>query len=247
MSIGTNGKATKEEAPRMPAGRPMVRAGQRFTSVFGRLRAIEYVGAAVILALIGTNAIAGETILNQQTLLAEAASKPPVIVGLTAAHKLVPLFPDGDAQQHCDNLCIAGELETWMKNFRKITGESVASGQSEQHEAKALVSSMVLAGSPADEHVAAYYARFDPFILSSKGIKMDAQSIHVTAETDQPGRFDVSWTDSMTNLRTNQVVGEHQFSGTIDAHSDPEFRTAKDVHHNPGGVVVTDARLFGGQ
>jgi hypothetical protein len=165
MSMATNGKATKEEAPRMPPGRPFVRAGQRFASVFGRLRAIEYVGAAVILALIGTNAIAGETILNQQTLLAEAASKPPVIVGLTAAHKLVPLFPDGDAQQHCDNLCIAGELETWMINFRKITGEPVASGQQEQHEAKALVSSMVLAGSPADEHVAAYYARFDPFIF----------------------------------------------------------------------------------
>jgi hypothetical protein len=40
-------------------------------------------------------------------------------------------------------------------------------------------------------------------------------------ETDQPGRFDASWTDVMTNLRTNQVVGEHQFSATIDAHSDP--------------------------
>jgi hypothetical protein len=235
------------EAPRMPAGRPFVRAGQRFASAFGRLRGLEYFGAAVILALIGANAIEGEIILNDRTLIAEAASKPPEIVGLTAAHKLVPLFPDGDAQQHCDNLCIAGELETWMKNFRKITGESVASGQPEQHEAKALVSSMVLAGSPADAHTAAYYARFDPFILSSKGVKLDVQNVHVTPETDQPGRFDVSWTDSMTNLRTNQVVGEHQFSGTIDAHSDPSFRTVKDVHHNPGGVSITNSRIFGEQ
>jgi type IV secretory pathway TrbF-like protein len=239
--------STKEEVPRLPAGRPFVRAGQRFASVFGRLRAIEYVGAAVILALVGANAIEGEIILNDRALIAEAASKPPVIVGLTTAHKLVPLFPDGDAQQHCDNLCIAGELETFMKNFRKITGESVASGQLEQHEAKALVSAFVLANSPADSHVVAYFGRFDPFILSARGVKLDVRNVHVTPETDQPGRFDASWTDVMTNLRTNQVVGEHQFSGTIDAHADPAFRTVKDAHRNPGGVVVTDIRQFGDQ
>jgi hypothetical protein len=109
------------------------------------------------------------------------------------------------------------------------------------------VSAFVLAGSPADAHVAAYYAHFDPFILSSKGVKLDVQNVHVTAETDQPGRFDASWKDVVTNLRTNQVVGEHPFSATIDAHADPSFRTAKDAHRNSGGVVVTDIRQFGEQ
>jgi hypothetical protein len=93
-------------------------------------------------------ALFGEVILNLQNQLAQ---RQPYIVGLTQAHQIVPLFPDGSAAVTCDDLCIDGQLEDWIVSFRTITGEMDAA-QTEQHRLQARAVSMIGAGSDASRY-----------------------------------------------------------------------------------------------
>jgi hypothetical protein len=238
-----NGKtATKEKAPQTsPRGGRFVRPGQRFIGVFGGRRAWNIVIAIAGFAALGVLAIFGEIILNLQNQLAQ---RQPYIVGLTTAHQLVPLFPDGAAPVTCDALCIDGELESWVVNLRTITGEQ-DTAQLAQHRAQAIAASMVGVGTDADRYVKQYYATFNPYTLSAKGVKLDVRNVHVNAEVGVPNRYDAHWTDVVVNTKTGQEVARHPFSAYIDATSVPAARIEENVKDNPGGVVVTHVEQFG--
>lgn len=225
----------------LPRGRSFVRAGQRFVGVLSGRRAWNYYLAIVGLIVLGLLAIQGEIILNLQNQL---ALRQPYIVGLTQAHELVPLFPDGATPVVCDALCIDGELESWVINLRTITGEQ-DTAQLAQHRAQAIAASMVGAGTDADRFVNRYYATFNPYTLSAKGVKLDVRGVHVNAEVGVPNRYDAHWIDVVLNAKTGQEVARHPFSAYIDATSVPAARTEENVRNNPGGLVITHIEQFG--
>jgi hypothetical protein len=245
MSVLTNGAATKlhEDALVRPIARGghFVRTGQRFIGALGDRRAWNYYLAVVALVVLSLFAIFGEVILNLQNQL---ALRQPVIVGLTAAHELVPLFPDGTAAVTCDALCIDGQLEAWLVSFRTITGEQDSS-QTEQHREQAKAASMIAVGSDADKYAKGYYATFDPYTLAARGVKLDVQGVHVSEETGIAGRYDAHWTDVLSNVKTGREVARHNFSAYIDATSVPSARTEQNVMDNPGGVVITHMEQYG--
>jgi len=245
MSVLTNGAATNlhEEALVRPIARGgnFVRTGQEFIGALGSRRAWNYYFAFVALVVLSLFAIFGEVILNLQNQL---ALRQPVIVGLTTAHELVPLFPDGTAAVTCDALCIDGQLEAWIVSFRTITGEQ-DSAQTEQHREQAKAASMIAVGSDADKYAKGYYATFDPYTLSAKGVKLDVRGVHVSEETGIAGRYDAHWTDVLSNVKTGREVARHNFSAYIDATSVPSARTEQNVMDNPGGVVITHMEQYG--
>jgi hypothetical protein len=106
VTTSTNGSSAKAAEAAPPRGGRFVRRGQRFIGVLSGRRAWNVFFAIVGLGVIGLFAIGGEIILNLQNQLAQ---RQPYIVGLTTAHKLVPLFPDGTAALTCDDLCIDGQ------------------------------------------------------------------------------------------------------------------------------------------
>jgi hypothetical protein len=238
-----NGKtATEEKAPQTsPRGGRFVRPGQRFIGALGGRRAWNVAIAIAGFAALGVLAIFGVIILNLQNQLAQ---RQPYIVGLTTAHQLVPLFPDGAAPAICDALCVDGELESWVGDLRKITSEQDAA-QTEQHAAQRRAVSKVGAGSDADRYVKQYYATFNPYTLSLKGVKLDVRGVHVNAEIGVPNRYDAHWTDVVVNTKTGQDVARHPFSAYIDATSVPGARTEENVKDNPGGVVITHIEQYG--
>jgi hypothetical protein len=240
VSIATNGKPTKED-PRMPAGRPLVRAGQRFIGALAGRRAWNVFFAFAGMSALGVAAIGGEIILNLQNQLAQ---RQPYIVGLTTAHKLVPLFPDGTAAVTCDDLCIDGQLEDWVTSFRTITGE-VDAAQTEQHRLQARAVSMIGAGSDAERYAKNYYAAVNPYTDSAKGMKLEVKFAHVSAVVGMTGKFEAHWTDVVSNIRNGQEMGRHNYSAYIDATSVPGARSEQNVHDNPGGVVITHVEQFG--
>lgn len=236
--MSTNGTAT---APAPPKGGRFVRPGQRFIGALAGRRAWNVFFAFLGLAALGVLAIFGEVILNLQNQL---ALREPYIVGLTTAHKIDPLFPDGVASLPCDPLCIDGELESLVVNLRTITGEQDPA-QLAQHRAQAIAASMIGAGSDADKYVRQYYATFNPYTLSARGVKLDVRDAHVYAEVGVPNRYDAHWTDVVINAKTGQEVTRHAYSADIDATSVPGARTEQNVKDNPGGVVVTHIEQHG--
>jgi hypothetical protein len=245
MSLSTNGAATKDhdEASARPIARGgnFVRTGQGFIGALGSRRVWNCYLAVVALIVLSLFAIFGEVILNLQNQL---ALRQPVIVGLTTAHELVPLFPDGTAAVTCDALCIDGQLEAWVVSFRTITGEQ-DSAQTEQHREQAKAVSMIAVGSDADKYAKGYYATFNPYTLSAKGVKLDVRGVHVSAETAITGRYDAHWTDIISNMKTGREVARHNFSAYIDATSVPGARTEQNVMDNPGGVIITHVEQYG--
>jgi hypothetical protein len=243
MSVSTNGAATKDEVAARPIARGgnFVRTGQQFVGAIGNRRAWNYYLAVVALVLLSLFAIFGEIILNLQNQL---ALRQPVIVGLTTAHELVPLFPDGTAAVTCDALCIDGQLEAWIVSFRTITGEQ-DSAQTEQHREQAKATSMIAVGSDADKYAKGYYATFNPYTLSAKGVKLEVRGVHVSEEAGIAGRYDAHWTDVVSNVKTGHEVARRNFSAYIDATSVPGARTEQNVMDNPGGVVITHMEQYG--
>ena len=235
--MSTNGTAT---APAPPKGGRFVRPGQRFIGALAGRRAWNIVIAIAGFAALGVLAIFGEIILNLQNQL---ALRQPYIVGLTTAHQLVPLFPDGPAAP-CDPLCIDGELEAWIVNLRTITGEQDPRGLRSTVR-QAIAASMVGVNSDADKYVKQYYATFNPYTLSARGVKLDVRDVHVYAEVGVPNRYDAHWTDVVINAKTGQEVSRHAYSADIDATSAPGARTEDNVKYNPGAVVVSHVEQHG--
>jgi hypothetical protein len=225
----------------MPVGRRFVRPGQRFIGALAGRRAWNVAIAIAGFAALVVLGIFGEVILNLQNQLAQ---RQPYIVGLTTAHKLVPLFPDGTASATCDDLCIDGELESWVGDLRKISGEQDAV-QPEQHAAQRRALSKVASGSQAADYVRWYYQNFNPFTNSSKGAKLDVRDAHVTAEVGVPNRYDAHWTDVVVNAKTGQEMARRNFSAYIDATSVPGARTDDSVRDNPGGVLISHVEQYG--
>jgi hypothetical protein len=247
----TNGKATAEEAPHdeaesmpsaMPRGGRFVRPGQRFISALGARRAWQYYFGVLGLAAVCILALDRVDILNLQNQL---TLRQPYIVGLDAAHRINPLFPNGPASSvTCDRLCMEGELADWVSSLRCVTGE-MDTAQPLQHSCQAKAVAYVAAGSDADSYVKRYYQRLNPYTASSKGIKVDVRNAHVNAETAVANRYDARWTDVVINAKNGQEVGRHDFSATIDAKSVPDARTEENVVRNPVGVVITHVEQFG--
>ena len=238
-----NGKtATEEKAPQTsPRGGRFVRPGQRFIGALGGRRASNVAIAIAGFAALGVLAIFGVIILNLQNQLAQ---RQPYIVGLTTAHQLVPLFPDGTAAVTCDDLCIDGQLEDWVTSFRTITGEMDAA-QTEQHRLQARAVSMIGAGSDAERYAKNYYAAVNPYTDSAKGMKLEVKFAHVSTVVGMTGKFEAHWTDVVSNVRTGQEMGRRNYSAYIDATSVPGARSEQNVHDNPGGVVITHVEQFG--
>jgi hypothetical protein len=236
-----NGSSKTEAAAKASPGRPFVRTGQRFVGVLAGRRAWNVFFAIAGLAVIGVFALFGEIIINLQNQLAQ---RQPYIVGLTQAHQLVPLFPDGNAAVTCDDLCIDGQLEDWVTSFRTITGEMDAS-QSEQHRLQARAVSMIGAGSDAERYAQRYYAAVNPYTDSAKGMKLEVKFAHVSAVVGMSGKYEAHWTDVVSNVRTGPEMGRHNYSAYIDATSVPGARSEQNVHDNPGGVVITHVEQFG--
>jgi hypothetical protein len=245
MNVSTNGAATKgrEEASvqSIASCGNFVRTSQRFIGALGNRRAWNCYLAVVALVVLCLFAIFGEVILNLQNQL---ALRQPVIVGLTTAHALVPLFPDGTAAVTCDALCIDGQLEAWVVSFRTITGEQDLA-QTEQHREQAKAASMIAVGSDAEKYAKGYYATFNPYALSAKGAKLEVRGVHVSEESGIAGRYDAHWTDVVSNMKTGHEMARRNFSAYIDATSIPGARTEQNVMDNPGGVVITHVEQYG--
>ena len=224
-----------------PKGGRFVRPGQRFINVLGGRRAWNVVLVIAGFAALGVMAIFGEIILNLQN---ELAQRQPYVVGLTAAHKLVPLFPDGTAAMTCDDLCIDGQLEDWIVSFRTITGEMDAA-QTEQHRLQARAVSMIGAGSDADRYAKNYYSAVNPYTDSAKGMKLEVKFAHVSAVAGMTGKYEAHWTDVVSNVRTGQELGRHNYSAYIHATSIPSARSEQQVIDNPIGLVIRHVEQFG--
>ena len=238
--VSGNGKAVIDP-PATPKGGRFVRPGQRFVGALAGRRAWSVFFAFVGLGSLCVLGVFGMVILNLQDQLAQ---RQPYIVGLTTAHRLVPLFPDGTAAVTCDDLCIDGVLEDWVSSFRTITGE-MDTAQTEQHRLQARAVSVIGSGSDADRYAKNYYAAVNPYTNSAKGMKLEVKFAHVSAVIGMTGKYEAHWTDVASNARTGQELGRHNYSAYIDATSVPGARNEQNVHDNPAGVVITHIEQFG--
>lgn len=237
---GSNVKAEEERPPvgRIAAGRPFVRAGQRFISAAGPKRVWAYVGACGVLGLLGLNALQAEQNMALQSMLAH---RQVLIVGMDKAHELIPVS-DGAHPLTCDALCVDGQLEGWIKALRFISGEPAGRAPL-QHDAHERVWSMVAIGSSAEGYVNKFDEQMRRIVQTAPNARIDVESVRVAL--DDYGRYEAHWTEAVSDARNGHVLSRNSFNAYITAHVDPDSRNEDQLQWNPGGVLITAVQQFG--
>lgn len=169
------------------------------------------------------------------------ASRQVVFVGIDKAHHPVRLSPAEMGGVGCDSLCIAGELESWLKALRFISGEPAGRGPL-QRDAHERVWSMVAVGSSAEGYVNRFEAQMRQIVQTAPNARIDVESVHVSL--DDYGRYDARWTEAVSDVRTGRIIARNSFAAYIGAHSDPDSRNEEQLNWNPGGVLITSVEQY---